>query len=256
MKGKWFVAIGLTLVLAMVGLVGCEASGNLQGLPDDLRIRMESQQEGIWVNGTGKVAAAPDIAILGLGIEAQAVSVAEAQSQAAKAMDDVMKTLTDNGVAKKDIQTTVFSITQVTRWDQDKQRETVIGYRVTNRVTAKIRVIDKTGTIIDTAAAAGGDLIRIDSVSFSIDDPANAVEEARQKAMADARTKAEQLAKLGGVKLGKATYIAENTYYPVPIYRSDIAMGGGAIPAPAPTAISPGEMEISITVQVTYAILD
>jgi len=250
---KSLLTISLVLVLALVGLVGCTSEGtNGIELPSGLRININSQQEGLWVNGHGEVNAAPDIAILQLGISAQRASVAEAQSEAVTAMDKVMTALKQGGVADKDIQTQYFSIQQVTRWDQDKQQEIVIGYRVSNMVVAKIREIAKTGSIIDTVAEAGGDLIRIDNISFSIDDPSQYRKEARDKAMADARTKAEQLASLSGVKLGKPTYISESISYPV--YPSTVRMAEAA-PAPV-TPISPGEMKISLDIQVVYAILD
>lgn len=251
MKKTWLVAMSLALVLAIVGLCGCGGGE----LPSELRLNLNSQQEGIWVSGRGEVTVTPDIATLRLGVRAQAASVAEAQSQAAEVMNEVMTALTDNGVAEKDIQTHYFSINQVTRWDRANEQEIVVGYRVTNMVTAKIREIDKTGSIIDAVAAAGGDLTRISSIGFSVDDPSGYYEEARQKAMADAKAKAEQLAELAGVRLGKPTYISEGIQVP-PIYPRGV-YEEAAMPAPAPpTPISPGEMELSLTLQVAYAILD
>jgi len=256
MKKKWLIMIGLVLALAIVGLSGCYAgSPNLGELPSELRLSLNSQQQGIWVSGRGEVTVTPDIATLRLGIAAQSVSVAAAQSQAAEAMDRVMAALTDNGIAKKDIQTQYFSIRQVTRWDNVKQEEVVIGYRVTNTVTVKIREIDKTGSIIDAVAVAGGDLTRINSIGFSVDDPSAYYEEARQKAVADAKAKAEQLAEVAGVSLGKPTYISEGAIYQPPTYEMYRGEAMAPIPAPAvETSISPGEMEISLTVQVSYAI--
>ncbi len=250
MKKSWLVAVSLALVLAIVGLSGCGGGE----LPSGLRLNLNSQQEGIWVSGTGEVTVTPDIATLRLGIAAQAETVAEAQSQAVEAMDRVMTALIDNDVAEEDIQTQYFSIRQVTKWDREKEEEIVIGYRVTNMVTAKIREIDKTGSIIDAVTAAGGDLTRINSISFSVDDPSAYYEEARQKAMADARAKAEQLAGLAGVSLGKPTYISEGISIP-PIYPRSVYVEEAPIPAP-PTQISPGQIELSLTVQVAYAILD
>jgi uncharacterized protein YggE len=188
-----------------------------------------------------------------LGISSQQASVAEAQTEAATAMNKVMASLKDGGVADKDVQTQYFSIQQVTRWDEDKQREIVIGYRVSNMVVAKIREIAKTGAIIDAVAVAGGDNTRIDNIGFSIDDPSSYRKDARDEAMADAKAKAEQLANLSGVKLGKPTYISESISYPVyPSYTPAAPM-----PSPAPvTSISPGEMKISLDIQVVYDILE
>ena len=249
-KKKWLLAISLALVLAIVGLAGCSPGNTVLGEIEGLNI--SNQQEGIWVSGRGVVTVTPDIATLRLGVEAQATTVAIAQSQATEAMDEVMAALTDNGVAEKDIQTQYFSIRQITKWDREKEEEIVVGYRVTNKVNAKIREIDKAGTVIDAVAAVGGDLTRIDSIDFSVDDPSAYYEEARAKAMADAKAKAEQLAELADAKLGKATYISESAQIPPPIYRQ--AIYEEAMPA-ATTPISPGEIEISLTVQVVYALL-
>jgi uncharacterized protein YggE len=250
MRKYWLLGVGLALVLAIVGLAGCGAGTAALGEIQELNI--SSQQAGIWVTGQGKVTAVPDIAILRLGIEAEEASVAEAQTQASEAMEGVMTALTENGVAEKDIQTQYFSIRRITKWDRVKEEEVVTGYRVTNMVTAKIRDIDKAGSIIDAVAKAGGDLTRIDNISFSVDDPSEYYEEARQKAMVDAKAKGEQLAELAGVTLGKATYISEGISYPV--YPRAIAVEEVMAAAPE-TAISPGEIEISLTVQVAYAIL-
>ena len=246
MRRKDLLAIGLVLTLTLVGLVGCTA-GSTRG-------NVGSQQEGVWVTGEGEVSVTPDIANLRLGIEAQAETVNEALTQATEAMNKVMDTLTDNGVAEKDIQTQYFNIRKVTRWDRDKEEEVVIGYMVTNVVTAKIRDIDKAGLIIDAVVEAGGDLTRVDSISFSVDDPSAYYEEARAKAIADAKSKAEQLAELAGVILGKPTYISEGgIQIPTPrVMVEEAAMKEAAVPTP----ISPGEMEISLTVQIVYAILD
>jgi len=263
-KKKWLWVLGLAVVIPIVALSGCYAGipgpvgPRWSNLPSSLQVNMGNQQAGIWVTGEGKVTAVPDIATLRLGIEAQEATVAEAQARASEAMDRVRTALEDNGVAEKDIQTQYFSIRQRTDWDEIMGQEIVIGYRVTNMVTVKIWDIDKAGLIIDAVAVAGGDLTRIDDVSFSIDEPSVYLEEAREKAMADAKAKAEKLAGLAGVRLGKPTYISESSYLPSPIYPRVYYEGGMAPPAPEvpPTEISPGEMEISLTVQVAYAILD
>ena len=122
-------------------------------------------------------------------------------------------------------------------------------------VTAKVRDIDRVGTIVDAVAKAGGDITRIDSVDFSVDDPSDYYEEVREKAMADAKGKAEQLARLAGVRLGKAIFVAESTQ--IPIIRERAVAYAEAMPAPAiETSISPGEMEVSLTIQVAYAIIN
>lgn len=254
MKKRWMLVVGLVLGMVLIGMGGCTFSTDEGVSPAGLRVNLSGQNEGIWVNGQGEVTVIPDVATLRLGIVAQEASVAEAQAKAAAAMDDLINALRDGGVAKKDIQTQYFNIQKVTRWDREREQEIVLGYRVSNIVLAKIRDVEKVGAVIDAVAVAGGDLTRIDSISFSVDDPSEYYEEAREKAMKDARARAEQLADLGGVKLGKPTYISEGVSYPVPrpIYER------APVPAAAQveTPISPGEMKISLNVQVAYAILN
>jgi len=257
MKKTWLVVIGVALILAVVGVTGCSSEGGvtLSGETSELKINLNSQQEGIWVSGNGKVYATPDVAILRLGIEAQEATVAEAQTQAAEAMDQVMEVLEDEGIDEKDIQTQYFNIHRVTRWDNNREQEIVLGYRVTNMITAKIRDVDTAGEVIDAVATAGGDLIRIDNISFTVDDPTPYYEEAREQAIEYAEAKARQMAEVAGVKLGKPNYISESSYMPSPNYYGRDMVMAEAAPAPT-TSISPGEMEITINVQIAYSIVD
>jgi uncharacterized protein len=230
------------LVLATGLLAGCQAtSPSTEG---------SNQQAGISVSGEGKVTVTPDIVNVQLGIQAQALTVADAQSQAANAMNDVMTALTTNGVAQKDIQTQSYSIQQITSWDNNKQQQIITGYQVNNYVNVKIRDVAKAGTIIDAAAAAGGNLTRVNSIQFGIDDPIAYNDQVREKAMTDAKDTATQLANLAGVTLGKPISISESGSSPVvpPIYYS------AASDSKSSTVITPGEFDITLTVQVIYAI--
>jgi uncharacterized protein YggE len=255
MKKIWLGVIGVVLVLVVAGLTGCSTDGvQFTGGSLELKGSLNSQQEGIWVSGEGRVAAVPDVAILRLGIEAQEATVADAQERAAGAMKKVMDALEDQDVDEKDIQTQQFSIRRITRWDDDEQQEVITGYRVTNMVTAKIRDVENAGTVIDVVAAAGGDLTRIDSISFTVDDPSEYYNEARELAVKDAAAKAKVLADVAGVKLGKPTYISESSYVPSAVYRTDAVMAEAAFQEETP--ISAGEMEITLNVQLAYAIAD
>jgi len=259
MNKIWLIAVsaGLVLALGIGGIALAQNGGSTSstGTPGSVSVSIPNQQVGIWVTGQGKVTMAPDVAVLQIGVQAQAASVADAQAQASTAMDKVMTALKSNGVAEKDIQTRYFSISQVTKWDDKTQTQIVIGYQVSNSVTAKIRTLDKVGDVIDAVAEAGGDLTRINGITFTIDDPTAAMQQARDLAMADAKAKAQQLAKDGGVTLGKPTYISDSSYVPVPPQYgvpTAIDKSAGSVATP----ISPGEMDITVNVQVTYAIVD
>jgi uncharacterized protein YggE len=261
MRRLLWLALSLALIIIALGLAGCDgftspttrttSAGNFQST-------------GIWVTGTGEVTVTPDIANLQVGVEAQETTVAGAQAKASEAMNKVMTALTDGGVKKEDIQTQYFRIREQTRWDEETGQEIVVGYRVTNKVTAKIRILSvesytldyKASNIIDAVVKAGGDLIRIDNLDFSVEDPTIYYDEAREKATADARARAEKLAKQTDVSLGSPTYVSESASMP-PVYEGMIyAIAEAPIPAPAPIepSISPGEVKVSVTVQVAYSI--
>jgi len=235
--------IGLVLLATMIFTVGCAT---------DNTIGTTSQQTGIWVNGTGKVYAVPDIAQLTLGVEAQAATVAQAQAQANQAMADVVAALKAAGIADEDIQTQYYNIYEVTRWDYDKEESIITAYRVTNTVTATIRDIETVGAVIDGVVVAGGDYIRINGINFSVEDPNIYYAQAREQAVNYAKAKAEQMASLTGVTLGKMFYITESSYSYSPNYvdiRAEYAAADGAS-----TSISAGQLEITTTVTIAYNI--
>ena len=266
MRRFWLLVCSPMLAAVLVVAGGCAPTEVERGSSPSISAWVEaaefggrlgviwSQQDvGLHVAGEGKVTAVPDIALLRLGIEAEAATVTEAQRQAAEAMDKVTKALKGNGVSEKDIQTQRFSIYPVRRWFDKGDREEIVGYRVTNMVVAKIREVSKAGTIIDAVAETGGDLTRVETISFAVDDPAPYYEEARENAVEDAMVKAKHMADVAGVKLGKPIYISEGTAY-APVIARDIYTLETEVPGAAPTPISPGELEFEVTVTMVYEI--
>jgi len=245
-KNLGVVVIALVAVVATAAFAGCQAPTSVSG-PD---INIGGQQEGIWVNGTGEVQATPDIAIVNLGVQAQAATVAEAQEQASLAMDNVMASLKADGIADKDIKTTSYNIWQQSRWDPDNQEEIVTGYEVSNSVEVTVRNVTDAGEIIDGVVKAGGDNIRVNGIRFEVEDPSAYLDEAREKAVADAKKKAEQLASLADVKLGEPTYISEGYDIPVVYPARSYAMEEAAGAPP----ISAGETTIRASIQIVYDI--
>jgi uncharacterized protein len=251
MKTKLFLTMAVLAALAVAGLVGCSNGDAAAADIPAVSVNVNNQQ-GIWVSGVGKVTIIPDIANVSLGVSAQASKVTDAQSQAAIAMDKVMAALTGKGIDKKDIQTQYYSIQPNYKYDNTSGQSTISGYSVSNTVNVKIKNVDSTGVVIDAVVAAGGDNTRINGISFSVEKPELSYAQARKAAMEDAKAKAEDLAKLANVTLGKATYVSESTAtspIPYPVYR-----GADMASAAPDTAISPGETDIVLNVQVAYAI--
>lgn len=208
-----------------------------------------TQARGIQVTGEGRVTTVPDVAVVNLGVEARATTASEARRRAAAGMETMAAAIRRLGVAERDIQTQRFSLTQFR--EREFGRE-VTGFRAVNTVRVKVRDIDQTGKIVDDAVAAAGDLVRVERITFTVDDPTPFYSQAREQALADARTKAEALAKGAGVSLGQPQSIFEGALrVPVPA----MALGrGGELGVEAPTPIFTGETEIVLTIQVNYAI--
>lgn len=253
-------------IFIVLGFTGCD---NITSPPSQTAATgslISGQNTGIWVSGTGEVSVTPDVALLEVGVEAEESTVSEAMDRASEAMASIGKTLIDRDIEGEDIQTQYFNIRQRTRWDDQTNEEIITGYRVTNKMTVKIRsyIVESTtldykaSKIIESVVEAGGDLIRIDDLSFSIEDPTIYYDEARKKATADARTKAEKLAEQTGVTLGEPIYIAESAYMTSAYGGIVYGLEEASIPAPAPIevtpSISPGEVKVILTVQIAYSI--
>lgn len=245
--------IGVVAILGTMLMAGCGSGATVT--PENMNVTMNSQQTGLWVTGEGKISVAPDIAVLTLGIESQEVSVADAQAQASEAMDKVIQAIKNMGIEDKDIQTQYFNINQVTNWKDGE--DYIVGYRVTNTITVKVREVDSAGDIIDAVVAAGGDLTRVNGITFTVDEPADYYVQARELAITHAVAKAEQMSEKAGFELGKITYITESSYNYNISYRNYYAMEDAAIAAPTVTVSTPvsvGQLEITASVQIAYAI--
>jgi uncharacterized protein YggE len=190
------------------------------------------------------VVVAPDLARVSIGVERVEPSLQQALDAAARDMNAVIERLVQLGVAREEIKTVHFAVSPVYA---PREPATLQGYRVTNVIQATIRGLERVGPILDQAVAAGA--TRVHSIEFDTSRLPELKDQAREQAMANARAKAEQLARLAGVTLGPVVSIEE----------SDT---GGAPPVPAATAraadaatpIEGGQLEVRTTVRVTWAI--
>lgn len=202
----------------------------------------------ISVSGTGKVAGVPDTLVANLGVSVVRPTIDAATADAADLTQGLIDALTSHGVPEEDIQTDNYSISP--EYDYRSNEQKLVGYRVTNTVTAKIRNLDEAGETIDAAAAAGGNDVVVQGISFDIEANDSLVVSAREAAWSDAQSKATQLAALAGVSLGKAVSIQETTTPsgpPIPYAVEDMAGGAG-------TPIQPGQQQVSVVIQVEFAI--
>ncbi len=223
-------------------------------------------EAGIWVTGTGKITMEPDLAILNLGVESIDDTVAEANGAAATAMDAIIQSLMENGAEERDIQTHNFNVRPQYEWievEEDGRRSNrreLVGYEVTNSLTAKVRDLDTIGTVIDEVITAGGDATRFNGLRFTVEDTSDIMSQLREKAVMDAMTKAQQIADTAGIGLGNLGYITDSpvSTYGVDPYRlrQESAVSAYALTVDdfASTSISGGELEVSLTVHAAFSI--
>lgn len=199
---------------------------------------------GITVTGTGSVTGTPDTLRLNLSVSTTAADIDTALGSANTAMHDVIAALRDHGVAEKDLQTSNLSIQP--NWTSKGSPD---GYAVTESLAATVRDLAKAGSTLTAAVAAGGNAVRVDGVSVALDDTSGLVGGARAKAMADARTKAEQYAQAAGRPLGQVVSVSEQVSGPSPVYygRDMAVAAGAAVPVQA------GTQDVGVSVTVVYA---
>lgn len=202
-------------------------------------------------SGEGRVVAKPDIAKINLSIVTDALTSKIAQdenSKKSKALTDYLK---KQDIDDKDIKTTGYNIYPQYKYPQYGGQPTITGYQVNQSMEVKIRDLDKVSNILDGVVSAGAN--QVNGLSFEIDNPDALKAEARAKAIADAKKKANELKSQVGISLGKIVNFSENTGgYPVPMYYDAKVggMGGGAGGPSVPT----GENEITVSVIITYQI--
>jgi len=201
------------------------------------------------VTGEGKVSVPPDIALVSAGVQAQGTTVKLAQDQLNKNMNAVSAAVKAEGVDSKDIKTSGYNINPMYDYTAGSQR--ITGYQASSNLTIKVRAIDHANAVIDAATASGAN--QIGGITFDVDDKTAAQNQAREKAVADAKSKAENAARIAGFSLGKIINYSEdfgNAVRPIPMLaKADMAGGGGV-----PTQVETGINEITVTVTLSYQI--
>ena len=136
-----------------------------------------TSQAGIWVSGQGTITLEPDLAVLNVGVESMKATVAQARDEAATAMDAILRALSARGIEGTDVQTRFFNISPRYEWREvvdegfRTNKQVLVGYQVNNSASVKIRDLEAVGEIVDEVVTAGGDVLRINGISFTVEDP-------------------------------------------------------------------------------------
>ena len=199
----------------------------------------------ISVTGEATVSVPPDLAEIDGGVTSEAKTAREASEANNAAMGKVLQALKGAGIEEKDIRTARLSL-QPQSAPNRSGPSAIAGYRASNRVTIRVRDVTKVAGVIDTLVGAGAN--EIGGINFVVSQASKLLDEARERAVADARRKAEIYARAAGVTLGAPLSISEegNTA-PVPYRRMAAGMAASA-------PVAQGEETLAVTVSVSWAI--
>lgn len=237
MKNKLFMIV--VLVVASLSLAAC---GAVATAPSAADIRT------VAVNGSGTVTLSPDMATVNIGVVAQAAEAQDATDESSATIAKITTALSEFGIAESDIKTSNFSIYPMQNYNDDGEIASVT-YRVENTVTVTVRDLENLGDILDAVIGAGANTIY--GVQFDLADRESAYAQAVEIAMQNAKERAQLMADAAGAQLGElqsaSTYLGGGGGISM-AYAQDAEMAAGSrVP------VSPGDMEISVEVNVVYA---
>jgi uncharacterized protein YggE len=200
----------------------------------------QAAERGITVTGEGHIEARPDMAIINAGVTAQGKTARAASEADNKAMTAVLASLGQGGIAAKDIQTSQFEIHPT--YETHGHATRISSFQASNQVSVRLRDVDKVADVLDRVISAGAN--QISGIQFVVSDRSKRLDQARFRAVQDARRKAEILANAAGVGIGRAIMISEDgAASPRPVMLRAAAM-------PPPVAV--GEQILRVSVSVTF----
>lgn len=241
---KTFMLAAILVVGILIFLVG-------QMIYQNKSLEQQNQNQ-ITVSGEGKIYAKPDVAIVSLGVNTTGATVAAVTQSNTDKMNAVITAIKNLKIDEKDIQTTNYNLTPLYNYTEAAGR-IFQGYTLDQNIQVKIRDFTKIGDVLSQATSNGANLTG--DLQFTIDNPEQFKEQARAKAIAQAKANAQNLAKESGVNLGKLINVYESSN-PYPVMYSNSAKGiGGGVPEAVPTpVIQPGQQEIDVTINLTYQV--
>ena len=214
----------------------------------DIKNKLEGNT--IAVSGEGKAIGIPDVALTNFSVISDKASAKEVMNDNAQKMNAVIKFIKDSGIADKDLKTTGYNLNPLYDWVEGKR--IFRGYELTSTLSVKMRNLDKISDIIDGAVSQGAN--QVGDIQFVVDEPVKLQAEAREKAIQQAKEKAEAIAKASGLKLGKVISFSESAApldnYPQAVYLEK-SYGAGEAAAPA---VEAGSQEVQITVSLIFKV--
>lgn len=203
----------------------------------------------ITVTGEGRVDQAPDMATVSLGVTTEGATAAEALGANSAEIAKVLERLGSAGIEPRDVQTTGLSVNPNWQHNSSGEAPKISGFIANNGVTVRVRALDGLGAVLDAAVRDGAN--QLNGVEFGLQEPRPAQDEARRRAVADARAGAELLAEAAGVKLGAIRSINETMAAPMPMPAFRMAADAAAA---APVPVAAGEVATTANVTIVWEI--
>ena len=200
------------------------------------------------VSAMGEVTRVPDLAIISAGVQTLQPTASAAIEENAARMERVRAALKRAGIEDRDIQTSSINLNPEYHYDQNRPPR-LTGYRATNTVNVKFRDLKRTGAILDALVAEGAN--QINGPNLTIDKPESALDEARTRAIANGRARADLYARTLGMRVVRLISVSEGGGYhappPMPMGAVMMAERGAA-----DTKIDPGTQQLQVSVSMTF----
>ena len=235
------LSTGITLAVLAIFLLGAQVMG--PGATSSMKTLDSSFQRTITVTGDGAFTANPDSVEADIGVTSLRDTLQEAIAENNQKMAAAIAALKELGIAEKDIQTVRFDV----ELERAIYNGPITGYRVSNQLHITIRDLTRAGEVLDRAIEAGAN--DVSQIHFAANDVAELEKEARQRAIADAMSKAREMVEVTGAKLGSVLTINTLSYNP-PLVARYAVMSADAKSVP----LEPGELQLKVSVQVVFAI--
>ena len=252
--------LGLILSVFLVALIVFTAVEIVNKIKEGKYIGQTLESiKTITVSGTGDIFAKPDLAIVDFSVVMEATTVAKAMEDNTQKMNAIIDFMKQQGIEDKDLKTINFYISPRYEWYTKEMcvpacpegKRVLVGYEVSQSLQVKIRDMAKIGDIIQGGTDKGAN--QVGDLQFTIDKEDELKKQAREKAIAEAKTKAGELALQLGVKLTRIVNFNESGIYPYYDYAMKEAVPSGLGGATTPQ-IETGQNKIEVTVNITYQI--
>lgn len=244
---KLFASLLGLLLLVLIAFVGVKT---WNAYASHAEIGHEPRgRDTITIDGEGKVTGKPTLAQIDIGLYSEGRDVPQVQKDNTQKVNAIVDAMKELGIADADLQTSNYSI--YPKFDYNNNVQTVNGYVVSQSLHVKVRDLTNVGTALAKVGSLGAN--QVNGVTFTIDDPKELKQQARMKALEDAKKKAQELADALGVNVVRVVTFSESSGSPGPMPFNYRAMDSGVAAAPAPD-IQSGSLDVMSNVSVTFEI--